>query len=230
VRRILSLIVAAGIAASMIVLAAPAGAQTGDVAAACAGRIEGNTAEGKKANLAIMNKVLEAAPASLLPQITAFRDAYAKKGDKLFNSDEGFALLGAVDAWMYENCPGTKVQATAIDYEFQGVPATLPAGDVQIQLTNDAPQEEHEMGLFKLTEAGAALDPEKLLAMPEKKLGKYVDFSTGTFMFAPPGQVGYGLGTLTPGEYVYACFIPVGGKKKGAPHFTQGMYGTLTVS
>jgi hypothetical protein len=50
------------------------------------------------------------------------------------------------------------------------------------------------------------------------------------FMFAPPGQAGYGIGSLPAGEYVYACFIPVGGKKKGAPHFTQGMHGTLTVS
>jgi hypothetical protein len=25
------------------------------------------------------------------------------------------------------------------------------------------------------------------------------------------------------------CFVPIGGKKKGAPHFTKGMYGTFTV-
>lgn len=228
-RRILSLLVVGGVAASLLTLAAPAGAQTGDVAAACAGRIEGNSAEGKAANLAVMNKVVAAAPASLLPQITAFRDAYAKKGDKLFDSEGGLALLGAVDEWMYDNCPGTQVPVTAIDYEFQGVPATVPAGAVNIQLTNDAPEEMHEMGLVKLTDAGAAMDPEKLLALPEKKLDKLVDFSSAVFIFAPPGGAGYGLGTLSAGDYVYACFIPVGGKKKGAPHFTEGMYGTLTV-
>lgn len=229
-RRILSLIVAGGLAASMFALAAPAGAQTGDVAAACADRVEGNTAEGKKANLVLMNRIVDNAPASLLPQITALRDAYAKKGDKLFNSEAGLELLTAVDSWMYENCGGTKLPVSAFDYGFQGVPATLPAGDAVIQFTNTAPKEPHEMALFKLTEAGAALDPQKLLSMPEKKVGKYVDFSTGVFAFAPPGAVGYGVGSLTPGEYVYACFIPVGGKAKGKPHFMEGMFGTLTVS
>lgn len=228
-RRILSLIAAGALAASLLALAGPAGAQTGDVNAACQGRIEGNTAEGKAANLAVMNRVVEAAPASLAPQMTALRDAYQKKGDKLFNSEKGVALLAAVDAWMYENCPGAKVPVTAIDYEFTGMPATLAAGTTMIQLTNDAPEEMHEMALFKLNAEGAAIDPEKLLALPQKKAGKYVDFSSSAFMFAPPGQVGYGIADLTPGEYVYACFIPVGGKNKGKPHFTQGMYGTLTV-
>ncbi len=62
-RRILSLLVAAGLAVSVLALAGPAGAQTGDLAAAfCAARLEGNNAEGKAANLAVMNKVLAAAP------------------------------------------------------------------------------------------------------------------------------------------------------------------------
>jgi hypothetical protein len=34
---------------------------------------------------------------------------------------------------------------------------------------------------------------------------------------------------LKPGKYVYACFIPVGGKKRGQPHAMEGMYGTFTV-
>jgi len=230
VRRILSLIVAGGLAVSLLALASPAGAQTGDVAAACAGRIEGNTAEGKAANLAIMNQVLDDAPASLLPAITALRDAYAKKGDKLFNSDKGLALLNDVDTWMYENCPGTQLPVTAIDYEFEGVPASLPAGTVKVQLTNDAPKEMHEMGIFKLTDKGAAMDPEELLALPEKKLEGLVDFSSPIFTFAPPGTTAYGIGTVTAGDYLYACFLPTGGKKNGKPHFTQGMYGSLTVA
>lgn len=228
-RRPLSVIVAASLAASLIVLAAPAGAQVGDLAAACAARVGANSAEGKAANLAAMDEVVDAAPPSLLPQITALRDAYAKKGDKLFDRPKGLALLGAVDAWMYDNCPGTQVPVTAIDYEFQGVPETVAAGPVKFRLVNEAPEELHEMALVKLTDAGAAMDPEELLALPEKKLDSMVDFSSAVFMFAPPGEEGYGIGTLTAGDYVYACFIPVGSKKKGAPHFTEGMYGTLTV-
>jgi hypothetical protein len=39
---------------------------------------------------------------------------------------------------------------------------------------------------------------------------------------------------LTPGEYVYACFIPTGttmdAEGTGAPHFMEGMMGSLTVT
>ena len=71
---------------------------------------------------------------------------------------------------------------------------------------------------------------DKLLGMPEKKLGKYVDFSKSAFMFAPPGQVGYTPAVLEPGKYLYACFIPQAGKKKGDPHWKLGMQGSLTVT
>lgn len=229
-RRIMLYLTVAALAASGVVaLAGPANAQAGDVNAACQGRIEGNSAEGKAANLAVMNKVVNVAPASLLPAITALRDAYQKKGEKLFNSDKGIALLAPVDTWMYDNCPGVKVPVTAIDYEFDGMPATLAPGTTMIKLTNDAPKETHEMALFKLNADGAAMDPVELLSLPQKKAGKLVDFSSSTFMFAPPGQSGYGFANLTPGKYVYACFLPTGGKQNGKPHFTQGMYGTLTV-
>ena len=54
-----------------------------------AARLEGNGAQGKAENLATMNRALAVAPAAVLPQITALRDTYQKKGDKLFNSAEG---------------------------------------------------------------------------------------------------------------------------------------------
>ena len=134
------------------------------------------------------------------------------------------------DAFIYDNCPGNKVAVTAIDYEFQGLPAVLPAGPTNFKMTNSAPKENHEMGIVPLTAAGQAIAPEKLFAMPDKKASKYADFSRATGMFAPAGATGYTIATLEPGTYVYACFLPIGGKKDGAPHFTKGMYGTFTVS
>ena len=228
-RRIVSLLVAAGLAVSVIALAAPAGAQTGDVAATCAARLEGNDAHGKAANLATMNKVLASAPASLLPQITALRDAYQKQGEKLFNSPDGFALLGAVDSWVYDNCPGTQVPVTAIDYEFQGMPATLKPGFTNFKLTNAAPKEDHMLTFQKLNAKGETIDLDKLLAMPEKKSNQYFEQTGGAFMYAPAGQVAYGPANLTPGKYVYACFVQQGGKKNGKPHFMLGMKGEFTV-
>jgi len=230
VRRIIVLIISAGLAVGAFgVVAGPAGAQTGDVAAACAARLEGNNAHGKAANLAVMNKLLAVAPASLVQPMTTLRDAYQKKGDKLFNSPDGLALLTPVDAWVYDNCPGTQVPVTAIDYEYQGMPATLKPGYTKFKLTNAAPKEDHMLSIVKELPAAQGQDLPKLLALPEKQQGKYFDMENGAFMYTPAGQVAYSPVDLEPGTYAYACFVPMGGKKNGKPHFMLGMNGTFTV-
>lgn len=229
-RVLLILTIAALTAGTFAVLAVPAGAQTGgDLTAFCAARIEANGAEGKAANLAIMNKMVPIAPEGVVAAMTALRDAYEKKGDKLFNGPEGPALLAPVDSWVYDNCPGTQVAVTAIDYEYEGMPATLKAGLTNFKMTNGAPKEEHMLGITKLTPAAEGKDVADLLALPEKKQAKYFDESSGAFMIAPAGETAYSPADLTPGTYAYACFLPVGGKRNGAPHFTKGMYGTFTV-
>jgi hypothetical protein len=139
------------------------------------------------------------------------------------------ALLGAIDSWIYDNCPGTQVPVTAIDYEYQGMPATLKAGVNKFKFTNTAPKEDHMIAIAKLTPAAQGKDVQEILALPEKKQAKYVDQADGAFAYATAGQTGYSPAALTPGTYMYACFLPVGGKKNGAPHFTEGMYGTFTV-
>lgn len=230
-RRILSLLVAGGLAGLLLVgLAVPASAQTGgDLDALCQDRIEAGNTEGKKANLAIMARMIEEAPDEVVAQMTALRDAFQKKGEKLFDTEEGLTLLGALDSWIYENCPGEQVPVSAVDYEFDGVPASIPSGYATFKLTNDAPKEDHEMIIVKLTDAADGQDVAEILSLPEKKQGKYLDFSSAGFMYAPPGQSFYAPIDLQPGTYAFACFLPVGGKKKGAPHFTEGMYGSFTV-
>ena len=232
-RRIVMLVTAAFLAVSGIgVLGGSAGAQTGtgDLAAFCAARIEANGVQGKAANLALMDKMVTLAPAAAAQPITSIRDAYKKKGDKLFNGAAGLALLGSLDGWVYDNCPGTSVPVTAIDYEYQGVPASLKAGVTKFKLTNASPKEEHMMAIIKLTPAAQGQDVSKLLALPQKAQAKYFDDSSEAFMEAPAGQVAYTPIDLQPGTYAYVCFLPVGGKHNGAPHFTKGMYGTFTVS
>jgi len=213
-------------------LTGSAGAQagTGDLAAFCSSRIEANSTEGKAANLALMDKMVTLAPAAVAAPMTAVRDAYKAKGDKLFESEKGLALLVPLDAWVYDNCPGTSVAVTAIDYEYQGVPASLKAGVTKFKLTNAAPKEDHMMAIVKLTPAAQGQDLSKLLALPEKKQAKYFDESSSAFMEARVGQVAYAPIDLQPGTYAYMCFLPVGGKPNGAPHFTKGMYGSFTVS
>lgn len=44
-----------------------------------------------------------------------------------------------------------------------------------------------------------------------------------------PGETKSFVANLTPGSYIFVCFLPVGGAATGAPHFTKGMYGEFTV-
>jgi hypothetical protein len=228
-RRLGSCVTIAALAASLVaVIAGPASGQTANTAAFCAARIEGNDAETKAENLATMNKAIAVAPTAVASLITTIRDAYKKKGDKLFDSKSGTALLQQLDAWVYDNC-GAKVPVTATDYQFTGIPSTLPVGITTFKMTNAAAQEDHMMAVFKEKPAAQGQDLNQLLSLPEKKYGKYFEETGSAFTRATPGDVGYAPINLTPGTYAYACFFPMEGKKNGQPHYMLGMKGTFTV-
>ena len=232
-RRFVPLLFVSGLVAGAVAgLGGTALAQTGtgDLAAFCAARIEANAAETKADNIAVLTKMVGSAPAAVSTPMADLLALVKKQGDKAFESKEGTALLATLEPYIYDNCPGKQLPVTAIDYEYQGVPATLPAGITKIKMTNAAPKEDHMMAMVKLTAAGEAMELDKILALPEKKQGKYFDFSSAAFMEAKAGAVGYSPINLTPGKYAYVCFFPEGGKKNGKPHFMLGMGGTVTVS
>jgi hypothetical protein len=220
------------VAGTAVAFAAGVGAQTGtgDLAAFCAGRIEANAAESKADNVAVLTKMAAAAPPAVSTPMNELLALIKDKGQKGFESKPGAALLATLEPYIYENCPGTKVPVTAIDYEYQGVPATLPAGVAKFKMTNAAPKEGHMMAVFKVRPGNESMDINKILALPDKKAGKIVDFSNAAFMEAEPGDSGYAPINLTPGKYIYACFFPEGGKKNGKPHYKLGMEGSFTVS
>ena len=209
-------------------IASSASAQTTDNSAFCAARLAVESARGK-AQLVALEKLLTASPAPLVQPMTEIRDAFKKYGGNK-GYEKSIDKIRVVDAYHFDNCPGTKVALTATDYQFAGIPATLPAGLTKFKLTNNAPKESHELGITKLTAAGAAMDPKELLSLPESKVGKFIDESSGSGTYAPAGATGYALVDLEPGTYIYACFLHVGGKKNGEPHFMEGMYGTFAVS
>ena len=178
----------------------------------------------------MLTKLVAAAPAAVSTPTAGLLALFKKQGDKAFESKEGTALLATLEAYIYDNCPGKQLQVSAYDYGYEGIPATLPAGVTKIKMTNTAPKEGHMMAMVKLTAAGEATELDKILALSEKKQGKYFDFSSAAFMEAQPGGAGYAPINLTPGKYAYMCFFPEGGKKNGKPHFLLGMEGMVTVS
>lgn len=140
------------------------------------------------------------------------------------------------------------VEVNAVDFAFEGLPATIEAG-TRLSLRNAAAHELHELVAFRLPD-GETRTVSDLLKLPASELGSVIG-QPATVLLAPPGQEqipAVGDGTLTePGRYLVMCSIPTGvepaaylkaaaeagGKQPqvagGPPHFTAGMLAELTV-
>jgi uncharacterized cupredoxin-like copper-binding protein len=113
------------------------------------------------------------------------------------------------------------VAVTSIEYEFQGVPATLEAGETNFTMENKG-DEPHEFALA-LVKSDASI--EELINLPEKDLPENIE-QLGR-AFAKPGASGEMVAELEPGRYAYVCFEP---SPEGAPHAFLGMAGEFTVA
>jgi hypothetical protein len=219
-------------AGTVVALAGTAHAQTGtgDLAAFCAGRIEANATEGKAEDVAVLTKMAAAAPPAVSAPMADLLALVKKQGEKAFESKQGGQLLGVLEPYIYDNCPGRQVPFNAIDYEYTGIPATIPAGVTKFKMTNTAPKEGHMIAVVKVNPGNESTPIDKIFALPDKKAAKVVDFDNAGFAEAEPGASGYFPMNLTPGKYIYGCFFPEGGKKNGKPHYKLGMEGSFTVS
>jgi plastocyanin len=145
---------------------------------------------------------------------------------------------------------GQTVEVTAVDYKFEGLPATVKAG-TKLTMTNGSTDEAHELVAIRLP------DDEKrpvseLITLPDEELGEIVSTEPAAVLIAGPGDDAMavvGDGTLEEaGRYAIVCFIPVGAdpaeilappsddatppaeeEPSGPPHASQGMYAELTV-
>ncbi|MFZ6005599.1 MAG: hypothetical protein ACOYXM_16875 [Actinomycetota bacterium] len=141
--------------------------------------------------------------------------------------DAFFSSLGAIDAFRYENCPSdAQVEVTAVEYAFEDVPDTIPAGTVAFKMSNEG-EEEHEVILFARAE-GEARSFEEIVALPEEEAESAVRFVGAAF--AAPGSDAIVIADLEPGDYAMACFVPVGGGEDGPPHVSEGMLAEFSVS
>lgn len=137
------------------------------------------------------------------------------------------------------------VTITAVDYAFEGVPATIAAGS-RLALTNDSDAEAHELVAFRLAD-----DDERSVEQILQESSE--DNPPGVFagvLVAPPGADGFapeGPVVLDqPGRYLFICAIPTGADpaalaevaasggtaadlEGGPPHFVNGMVAETVV-
>ena len=137
-------------------------------------------------------------------------------------------------------CGFRRVDVTAVDYAFQGLPPTLPAGTASFELANTG-TEVHEI-IFLKKKDGVTESFDAILALPEEQAMTTVTFKGATQ--ARPGEPDvYVLQQLERGSYAVVCFVPVGTTPEaaeaaartgqepaGPPHFTRGMKAELTVT
>lgn len=227
-RRLMIVSMATVLSLAMVGSSAPAGAQTDptaapDLATWCQARVDAEAAfasEDRDAAAAALDQLAASAPDDIASDSRTVATLLKKRGEDAFESPKFRRASAAVDAYVAASCGFTAINVAAVDYQFLGVPASVPAGNATITLSNDAPKEEHEAIVVRVND-DVTMTAEELLALPEKKAEKLVTFKGATF--APPGETGTTVTSLEPGRYVMVCFVPVGGKKKGAPHFTKGM-------
>lgn len=159
-------------------------------------------------------------------EITTALDDLQQGDSAAFDSDETFGTYSAVVSAVVADCGFEELAATAVDYGYEGLPESVPAGTVALAMTNASEAEDHEMVVFRKAD-GETRSVEELLNLGEEESGDALQFVSATF--APPGESGTGLAKLDAGDYAVACFIPVGGGEDGPPHFTQGMFAEFSV-
>jgi len=227
-RRLVALVT--GVMVVLAGFATAGGAQTEDLAAWCQARVDAEAAFGsgdEDAIAAALAALTASAPADIAADTATVVTGLQEKGEKAFDDEDVQAAGSAVDEYVAANCGFPVTEVTTIDYEFQGIPDSLPAGLRVFHVINDAPQEVHEIVYFRVND-GVKLSAKKLLSLPQKKVEKKVTFS-GAAGPIEPGGTAASIATLEPGRYVVGCFLPVGGKKKGKPHVTKGMFAEFEV-
>jgi hypothetical protein len=168
--------------------------------------------------------------------VAATRNA-VQSGRDPFEADPNFEQnFTALQQYRYNSCGYTQLDVTGLEYEFQGLPKTLPAGPVAVRFT-DTGAELHELQIFRVKSKDSV---KKIIGLSKKEQRKKIE-EVGT-AFTLQGQTVYDIFDLSkPGRYGAVCHLPVGStseeaveeaeKKKDHPksHADEGMYATIKV-
>jgi len=173
----------------------------------------------------------------------------------------GAVAAGAGMAALLLGLPGVQakggvVAIRAVDYGYQGVPGTVPAGEVRLSFTNASEAEGHEVSLFRIND-GVSASLDQILAEDETHRAQEAQQSQQAQAQAqqgdqnppaeqappPPKMTFFAnsgaapgesakldlIGKLPAGRYGIVCFLPVAGDEGGSPHYKKGMKAEFTV-
>jgi uncharacterized cupredoxin-like copper-binding protein len=183
-----------------------------------------------------------AAPAEIADAVGsaagAVRTAFETGDFAVLETDEVADALAQINGYYVSDCGFNALNVTAVNYAYQGMEETVPAGSTVLTLTNEG-TELHEAIVLRIND-DVTESAEEILALPEDEARTKVTEAGAAFAF--PGETGSGTVAFEPGRYLMVCFIPVGltpevlaeveasgTEPEGAPHFTEGMLAEFTV-
>ena len=119
------------------------------------------------------------------------------------------------------------VAFTAKDYEFIGLPASIPGGYTRLSMLQEGPADHHAM--FMRLNDGVTAD-DFMAALQSGDFGAILGAATS---FGGPNAGAIGTTTnvilyLTPGQYLVVCLVP--DEETGMPHAAMGMLTPLEVT
>jgi hypothetical protein len=158
--------------------------------------------------------------------------AIAESDFSVFGAPDYVAAQTKVYGQLADTCGLASLDAVAVDYSYQGIPATLPAGTTVVTLDNQsAAGEFHELTIARIND-GVTDTPEQILGMSEADASARVVLTASAS--AEVGEIGGATIDLVPGRYLYACFVAMGStgaqEGTGEPHYSAGMFGEFTVA
>lgn len=172
--------------------------------------------------------IVDAAPAAAADAAADLQEIQQQltSGDgSVFSAPATYATLGTIEQAVADECGFTNVAVTAVDYNFEGVPATIPAGEANFLMANMSEHDQEHVMLVARPTDGQPITPEQFMADPEGSFGR-LEIIGGAF--APPHTSGGITLDLEPGSYLLLC--PISADEASPPHFMLGMITTLTVS
>jgi hypothetical protein len=174
--------------------------------------------------------------------VEATRQAAAEGTPEAFMSREFNDAVNKVVSYLFHNCElDEKLDVTAVEYAFEGVPDTVSAGRIALRFTNDG-EEDHEFILFRKND-GVTESFDEILELPEGQSEELMTFVTAAGVLLP-GESTETVFEAEAGEYIALCFLPVGAAGKpppeegepppeeeegGPPHWVKGQRSEFTV-
>ena len=120
--------------------------------------------------MSLLEDMEASAPDAVAANAAGLADALASAAESGTDPSEDPAFgenISPIDEYVVNECAYEIVEA-AVEYAFEGLPETVPAGVTGLILNNDV-AEPHEMIVFRVND-GVTGSPEELFAAPEDQI------------------------------------------------------------